>query len=187
MSEFARQHADIAGRFLGVARQASPADWESPSPVDGWTARDVVGHLVEWFAGFLSSGAGVDLPEVKVAEDPVRAWVTRTADIQALLEDPGGRMLRNPHIGEMALADAIHQFYTLDVFMHTWDLARAIGVEPGLDPARCEAFLAGAEPFEEAMRSSGQYGPRVQVPDTASAEDRLVGFIGRDPAWRRPT
>jgi uncharacterized protein (TIGR03086 family) len=95
-------------------------------------------------------------------------------------------MVSNPHIGVVPLAQAIDQFYTLDVFMHTWDLARALGVEPGLDPERCEAFLAGAEPFEEAMRSSGQYGPRFPVPADADAQDRLVGFIGRDPSWRRP-
>jgi uncharacterized protein (TIGR03086 family) len=184
----AAEHRYVAGRFLEIARSASPGDWDSPSPVPGWTARDVVGHLIEWFPPFLSAGAGVDLPEVaKVTDDPVAAWVARTADIQELIENPGDRVLRNPHIGEVPLAAAIDQFYTADVFMHTWDLARALGVEPGLDPARCETVLAGSAPYEEAMRSSGQYGPRVPVPDDASAQDRLVGFIGRDPSWRRPT
>ena len=27
---------------------------------------------------------------------------------------------------------------------------------------------------------------RLPVPDGASAQDRLIGFIGRDPSWRRP-
>ncbi|MEN3316442.1 MAG: hypothetical protein V7605_2676, partial [Acidimicrobiaceae bacterium] len=31
---------------------------------------------------------------------------------------------------------------------------------------------------------SGQYGPRIAVPDDAPAVDRLMAFIGRDPAWR---
>ena len=39
-------------------------------------------------------------------------------------------------------------------------------------------------PIDDLLRSSGQYGPRVPVPDDASAMDRLVGFIGRDPAWQ---
>ena len=33
-----------------------------PAPPEGWVARDVVRHLVEWFPGFLQSGAGVRLP-----------------------------------------------------------------------------------------------------------------------------
>jgi hypothetical protein len=36
------------------------------------------------------------------------------------------------------------------------------------------------------MRASGQFGPAVPVPDDAPVQDRLIGFIGRDPAWRPP-
>jgi hypothetical protein len=39
-------------------------------------------------------------------------------------------------------------------------------------------------PIDELLRTSGQFGPRVPVPDDASAQDRLIGFIGRDPSWR---
>ncbi len=42
------------------------------------------------------------------------------------------------------------------------------------------------EPVEEIMRSSGQYGPRVAVPDDADARTRMLGFIGRDPFWTPP-
>ncbi len=180
----AQEHQFVAGRFLEVARTASTEDWAGPSPVDGWAARDVVGHLVEWFPAFLSAGAGVELPEVPKT-DPVAAWAARMADIQALIENPGDLVVSNPHIGEVPLAQAIDQFYTADVFMHTWDLARALGVEPDLDPARCETIVAGSAPFEDAMRSSGQFGPRFPVPGDASAQDKLAGFIGRDPSWRR--
>jgi hypothetical protein len=52
--------------------------------------------------------------------------------------------------------------------MHTWDLSRASGQEADLDPAFCTELLAGMAPMEDLMRSSGQYGPRVPVPDRAS-------------------
>jgi hypothetical protein len=39
-------------------------------------------------------------------------------------------------------------------------------------------------PIEEAMRSSGQYGARVEVPADADVQTRMLGFIGRDPGWR---
>ena len=48
-------------------------------------------------------------------------------------------------------------------------------------------MLAGMEPIEELMRQSGQYGPRVPVPDDADPQTRLIGFIGRDPEWRAAT
>jgi hypothetical protein len=40
------------------------------------------------------------------------------------------------------------------------------------------------EPIEQMLRDSGQYGTRVPVPDNAPAQDRLIGFIGRDPSWQ---
>jgi len=76
--------------------------------------------------------------------------------------------------------------FTGDVFQHTWDLARATGQDDTLDPERCAAMLAGAEPYEDAMRQSGQYGPRVEVPEDADAQSKLLGFIGRDPLWEPP-
>ena len=83
----------------------------------------------------------------------------------------------------MPLANAVDQFYTTDVFMHTWDLARATGQDDRLDPDFCAALLAGMEQMEEAIRSSGHYGSRVPVPDDADPQTKLLGFIGRDPAW----
>jgi uncharacterized protein (TIGR03086 family) len=105
--------------------------------------------------------------------------------VQALLDDPAsaGGVLSNPHIGDVPLPQAVSQFFTADVFMHTWDLARATGQDDTLDPDRCAAMLAGMEPIEDMMRQSGQYGPRVEVGEDADAQTKMLAFIGRDPAW----
>jgi uncharacterized protein (TIGR03086 family) len=68
--------------------------------------------------------------------------------------------------------------------MHSWDLARATGQQPDLDEDEADRMLAGMRPIEAMLRDSGQYGPAVPVHDDASAVDRLMGFVGRDPAWR---
>ena len=59
--------------------------------------------------------------------------------VQALLDDPAtqGRVLTDPHVGAVPLDKAIGTFYTADVFLHTWDLARATGQDERLDPATC--------------------------------------------------
>ena len=36
------------------------------------------------------------------------------------------------------------------------------------------------------MRGSGQYGARVDVPDDAALQTKMLGFIGRDPEWEPP-
>lgn len=181
----ADRHRQIAGLFTDRVR--GTRSWDAPSPVAGWTARDVVRHLTEWFPAFLASGAGVDLPRGPSPDrDPVAAWEIHAGGVQALLDDPetAKRELSNPHIGTVPLDAAIDRFYTSDVFMHTWDLARATGQDDRLDPGFCAELLAGMEEVEEVLRSSGQYGPRVEVPAGAGVQDRLLGFIGRDPSWR---
>jgi uncharacterized protein (TIGR03086 family) len=178
----ADEHRRIAGAF--GERVRGTADWEAPAPVDGWVARDVVRHLVEWFPAFLEGGAGITLPPgPSVDEDPVGAWQAQSDAIQGLLDDPdvGQKVLRNRHVGEVPLDLAIDMFYTSDVFLHTWDLARATGQDETLDPDKCAVLLAGMEPMDEVLRASGQYGPKVPVPADADVQTRLLGFIGRDP------
>jgi len=182
MTAAAEEHRVIAGTFTDRVRGVPDGAWDNPAPVEGWVARDVVRHLVEWFAGFLQAGAGVELPKgPSVDEDPVAAWTIHSDAVQALLDDPttSEKMLVNRHVGEVPLDQAVSQFYTGDVFMHTWDLARATGQDERLDPDRCERMLEGMLPFEDQMRASGQYGPRVEVPDSTDAQTRLLAFIGR--------
>jgi uncharacterized protein (TIGR03086 family) len=103
--------------------------------------------------------------------------------VQALLDNPAtpAKTLSNRHIGEVPLDQATDRFYTADVFMHTWDLARATGQDVNLDPVKCAELLEGMREDEKAMRSSGQYGPRVDVPEDADVQAKLLGFIGRTP------
>lgn len=181
----ASEHRRIAAGF--TERVQGTTDWDAPSPVEGWAARDVVRHLVEWFPAFLESGAGITLASgPSVDEDPVAAWRVQSDAVQALLDDPATRqkVLGNRHTGDMPLDVAVDRFYTSDVFMHTWDLARATGQDESLDPAKCEELLEGMVPFEDAMRGSGQYGPRVEVPEDSDVQTRMLAFIGRDPLQR---
>lgn len=181
----AEEYREIAGRFTRLVETVpDEATWRRRSPVPEWAARDVVRHLVDWFPGFLAAGAGVSLPQGPgVDEDPVGAWRAMSDGVQAVLDDPASAdaVLTNPHIGEVPLPAAISRFFTADVFMHTWDLARATGQDEALDPERCAILLDGMAPLDDLLRSSGQYGPKVELPADADVQSRMLAFIGRDP------
>src|SRR5690606_26227291 len=179
----ATRHFEDAARFTALVESASPGDWGRPSPVPEWTALDIVRHLVEWSRGFLG-GAAIVLPALDIAGDPVAAWKRHVADIQGILDDPAGRVLSNPHTGDQPVDQAIDTFYTPDIWMHTWDLAKALGYTPDLGEQRCRAALEGMAPMDQMLRESGQYGPAVPVGENATAQDKLMAFIGRDPAWQ---
>jgi len=184
MGSFADEHRRIAGAFTATVEGTAPPAWDDPAPVDGWVARDVVRHLVEWFPAFLHGSTGIVLPAgPSVDDDPVGAWRTQSDAVQALLDDPATAEVHHdlPHLGTMSLEQAIDMIYTADVFLHRWDLARATGQDEALDPAKCAEMYEGMLPMDEVLRQSGQYGPRVEVPDDADVQSKLLAFIGRTP------
>ena len=184
MIDAAEDHRQVAGAFTRTVEGVGAGAWDAPAPVEGWVARDVVRHLVEWLPAFLEGSTGIVLPPgPSVDDDPAGAWRAHSQGVQALLDDPAtaGRGHDFPHIGRMPLGQAIAMIYTPDVFMHRWDLARATGQDETLDPDRCAEMLEGMLPMDDVLRQSGQYGPRVEVPDDADAQTKLLAFIGRTP------
>ncbi|WP_232783683.1 maleylpyruvate isomerase N-terminal domain-containing protein [Mycobacteroides franklinii] len=171
----------MADRFGSVV--AAVTNWDASTPVTDWVARDVVAHLTDWFPAFLAAG-GIELDTApSAADDPTAAWARRAAQVQELLDGPDpDREFIHPIAGTHPLSGAIDMFYIADIFMHTWDLARAAGVDPGLDQVFAARLLAGMEPIEEMLRASGQYGPAIPVPAQADPVSQLMGFVGRDPA-----
>jgi uncharacterized protein (TIGR03086 family) len=180
----AERHRRVAGAFTATVYGVDPDAWDHPAPVDGWTARDVVQHLVEWFPAFVAGTTGISLPRgPSVDDDPVGAWHNQTTAVQALLDDPdiANREHQFPHLGPMSLGGATDKIYTGDVFLHRWDLARATGQDETLDPHTCAVMSEGMVPMDQALRQSGQYGTRVPVSDDADVQTRLLAFIGRTP------
>lgn len=177
----ADRHQAVADEFARLV--AGTPNFSAPAPVKGWTAADVVDHLVTWFPGFLASGR-VELPAgPPTAADPVAAWRHHADAVQDLLTQRSEEDFTHPRIGTLPLAVAIDRFYVADVFMHSWDLARAGGQEARLDEDFAGELLAGMAQMEDVLRGSGQYGAAVAVAADAPVVDRLMGFVGRDPDW----
>lgn len=159
--------------------------WDRPAPCEGWVARDVVAHLAGW-TPFLIEAVGRDAPDPDAT--PVERWRYIAASIDAVLSDPAEsatEIVAGP-AGAMPFATAVSRLVIGDVVVHTWDLARAIDLPVELDATTLGGMLAGMEAMEDAIRGSGHFGPRVEVPADASVVDRALAFTGRDPAWRAP-
>ena len=184
-SEAAARHQAYAARFATLIDGVT--DWAAPTPVREWTTRDVASHLIEWLPGFLSLGSTVTLPAVPaVAADPAEAWRVHAGGVQAVLDDPGvdRQVFHSRMFDELPLAAAIDQFYTTDVFLHSWDLARASGQDDTLDEGTCAQLLAGMQQMREVIRQSGQFGDQQPVGADAGPQEHRIAFIGRDPHWR---
>jgi uncharacterized protein (TIGR03086 family) len=187
--------SDISVRFARVAAQftdrlaAVPDDaWDNPAPCEGWVTRDVARHLVGWLSGpgYPLGTWGVDTgPLPSVDDDPVGAWEGVRAAIQAALDDPAvaTRAEDAGPPGRLTFEAAVDTTVTPDVLIHTWDLARAAGLDDTLDREEVGRQLAAVRALppevEAAMRDSGYYGPRVDVPAGADEQTHLLAFMGR--------
>ena len=182
MSDVANRWRSIAGTFTQRVG-AVPADaWANPSPCDGWAARDVVRHLVEWVPPFLDAGAGVIIDAgPAVDSDPAGAWAHLDDTIQAVLDDDGidDRVFDHPYAGHHRLDEAIERFVLGDVLIHTWDLSRATGQDERLDASMVASMLDGLAAMGDVLQQSGQYGARIDVPDDADNQTKLLALTGR--------
>jgi uncharacterized protein (TIGR03086 family) len=184
MTEIADRYRRVAAGFTERVHAVPDDAWSNPAPCDGWVTRDIVRHLVEWVPAFIADAGGPHIPAgASVDDDPVGAWDRFDRAVQSLLADPdqSATVLHHPHVGEHRLDDAINTFVLGDVLVHTWDLARAAGLDESLDHELVHEMLVGIEPMDAVLRSSGQYGPRVEVPAESDEQTRLIAFTGREP------
>ena len=184
MSDAADRYRSVAEGFTTRAKAVPDEAWDNPAPCEGWATRDVVRHLVEWVPPFLAGGADIALPTgPSVDTDPAQAWSVMSNGVQAILDDPrqASREFNHPRAGRHRLDDAIMMFILGDVLVHTWDVARATGLDETLDAAEVGRMFDGLQGIDEMLRQSGQYGPKVDVAEDADVQTKLIAFVGRRP------
>lgn len=172
----------IAGTFTDRVQAVDDDDWGNPAPCDGWVARDIVRHLVEWVPPFLNAGAGITIDGIPPVDDsPAAAWEHLDGWIRSILDNEavGDRSFDHPQAGNHPLDVAIERFILGDVFIHTWDLARATGQDETLDPNMVDSMLEGLAAMGDVLQQSGHYGPQVDVAADADNQTKLLALTGR--------
>ncbi|MCE7002595.1 TIGR03086 family metal-binding protein [Kibdelosporangium philippinense] len=184
-----RQHADAFERRIAAAH---PDQWADPSPCEKWTARDVVDHIIMMHGAMLRP-VGRELSPAP--SDPLGAFQAARTDVEALLDDPTMATTESPTpSGPMTAQDHVNQVLIDDLILHGWDLAKALRQDPTIDQAEVRRLWSANTAIPAEMmakfRTPGAFGPgievlgpEVQVSPDAPLQDRLIGFIGRDPYW----
>jgi uncharacterized protein (TIGR03086 family) len=166
------------------------ADLDNPTPCADWDVRALLNHVV----GTLYLGAALladtaptvamgpgELPVIDVLDgDPLKAY---RAGVEVLLAAADVGALDRAHttpLGDMPGA-VLGGFTTLDIAVHGWDLARATGQAPAVGDALAETVLAFARQTLTAETRAPRIAPEIAVGIDATATDRLVGFLGRQP------
>jgi uncharacterized protein (TIGR03086 family) len=180
MSEIAERYRRLSELFAARIAAVPPDRWQDPSPCEGWTALDVVRHVVDSQGRFLSL-VGRELgPVPDVAADPAAAWDAARAKVLADLDDPVRADAEyDGMFGRGTFAGAVDRFGNTDLVVHAWDLARATGQDARLDPDDVRRVLAATADLSDSMRARGAFGPAVEVPNDADEQTRMLAHLGR--------
>jgi uncharacterized protein (TIGR03086 family) len=182
MSEISDHYRVLAGEFTRHVEAVPAHAWAQPSPCAGWTALDVLRHVIDIhrdMPGYV--GLSLTLRE-SVDTDPVAAWLEARDEMQALLDDPARANLEyQGHFGPTTLAATVDQFLGFDLLIHSWDIARATGGDETLPADEVHLVYVEALKLGDNLRLDGICGPAVHVPDDASEQDRLIALVGRTP------
>lgn len=180
MNETAARYRTADRPLTDLLERLPKSAWSAPSPCEGWTASDIVAHLVDTQRDFLLKH-GADLGEPPAAgADPAEVWRTHAGRVASALADDG--LVSTPFdgfFGPTSVGETLTRFYVWDMLVHRWDVARAAGMDAGLTDDELDRIEAGADGFGEALHMDGICGPEVQPAAVAGRAGRVLARLGR--------
>lgn len=183
MTEISKRFQRVTAVFTERAR-AVPADsWEHPAPCEGWVARDVVRHLVDWIPALLYGGPGLAVPTFpSVDEDPVGAWEAFVAVIVASLGDPdiATREFDTSPGRRRSSARSISWERRMYCCTRGTSPGRRASTKPSSPTRSVTSSTSGSSPMTNCCAGAGTTA-KVAVSDDADEATELLAFIGRRP------
>lgn len=156
--------------------------WDAAVPsCPEWDVRALVAHLIGTHHMMLSA-----LDQSNEAPGPdddlVLAWTAaRQGVLDALAESGSADKVVQSPFGEMTFAQLAGGLLCGDTLFHTWDLAHATGQDETLDATMCAEQLEMMVPLDELIRMPGFFGEKLDAPEDADVQARLLTFGGRQP------
>ena len=183
MSQNLQNFVRGASMLRNVAVRVPAGAWDNPSCCEGWTAKQVAGHIswgMETVANIAQGGGfATEMDEAERAGDDPSATIVASVDAAiAALDQPGALQQPTPEAFGGMPFDAFLSIMGNDALTHTWDIADAVGVETGIDEATAAAALEAMKPMEAMLRTPGRFDQAVES-SSSSAIDQFIAFTGR--------
>lgn len=178
--------AAAGARALPVVDGIPEDRFADSTPCAEYTVADLANHLYQVVVNFqvLAAKGTVDwsTPADHLHGDWRKQFAVEVDNLVAAWAAPdseegvsAGWGIPSRTVGQMAL---------LDLTLHAWDLARAIGrpYEPAPEAvAEIAVFIDAMAPM---ARENNVFGPEFPVPADAPAFHRILGAAGRNPDWK---
>ena len=151
---------------------------DAPTPCDEWDVRTLLNHMLDTQQYFQSVALGKEAsppspePPDLLSDDPVADIEQAQARTVSAFEPDGVIDKTGPSLG-IAFSDQL---------LHGWDLATATQQDATMPdglPEVAYGLIHGA--FTDEQRK-GVFKPEVEVSPSATAQDKLLAYTGRDPS-----
>lgn len=173
-------------QFGELLRRVGAGDWSGPTPCEGWSVRDLANHVIgenRWVPPLMRGATVADVGDALdgdlLGDDASASWEEAAAAALEAVREPGA-LERTVHL---SFGDFPGRFYIGQVLsdhvIHAWDLARATGADEKLDPDLVRFTYDEMVPQFEQWRAAGAFGPRVEVPEDADLQTKLLAEAGR--------
>ena len=164
-----------------------PEQLRLPTPCRDWDVRLLLNHIIGgnlMFAEVARGGradATGDMDD-HTLPDPGTNYIASADAVLAAWAAPGA-MERKVHMsfGDIPAPAAV-SIHFLDIVVHGWDLARATGQDPTIEPdLAAEALDISHGLLSPELRATGVFGPEIPISEDNPLHDRLAAFMGRRP------
>lgn len=170
--------------FARRLRLVGPDDWRRSTPCSEWDVRALVNHVVGANVRYqlLLHGAPTEQVEASRAidhlgDDALASFVGTADGVVGCFREDGALKRIGHHATGDRTGRELLSMRILDVAIHGWDLARAIGADENLDDDVVAFLLANTTDLD--LRS---FVPAdADIPRNASPQDRLLRRLGRHP------
>lgn len=196
MKDIVALDAEAVRISVDLVARAGPADMARPTPCADWTLHGLITHMAAQHYGFAAAAAGDGDPARwrprRLGNDPVVDYRVAAETVLAAFAAEGvpDRQFTLPEFSagtEFPGRQAI-SFHFVDYVVHSWDVAKALGLTVEFSPGLLDVALRVAEavPGGESRRVPGAaFAPAVAGPG-GSTLDRIVAILGRTPGWKLP-
>jgi uncharacterized protein (TIGR03086 family) len=178
MDPRAQQFLDHAAAFTPTVDAVT--DWKASSPCAGWTAHDVLDHVIDTQRAF------VELRDGELGERPTGEgadlWRAHLEQVRTLVADDAwvaGEY--DSQFGRAKVGDTLVSFFGFDLVVHRWDLARSNDLDGAWTAEEADFVERSLDGLGDAIYTDGVCADAVEVPDGAPPQARLLGRMGRRP------
>ena len=158
-----------------VLQRVKPEQMKQSTPCSEWDVEALINHLVSAQNGIAGRVSG---SQVAAGSTPLETLDAAVLAMVAAAKAPGGLEKKvQGRQGEVPAGQMLN-IGTMDVSLHTWDLAKATGQDTTLDAGVVEHIFPALEEMVKGGPSPA-FADSMESPANASRQDKMIALSGR--------